>query len=487
MDAATGFLIAAMVIVPLAMLVGGIHLVKTNLTAMDMWMKFPLIGKMARLARNPARAPNAKWFQSERELCEDYHKFIGNKDRFSFDEQREHMRLAGDSGRRETPFYLIPILFILLIAESFGFSLLLGDLMTGSAGTARETSLAGLGIVLVLAIILLFLTHQLGHNFEKTRLKRACLKESKLHGSHVRTTTVDLSKQQSVDQNEPDFVRCTNRITKGVGDSGSYMGPAVLWAVIVAFAIGMVMLRMYQLDIQLTEQTAGAVVDSGDPFASSGLPAELTGPQAQADGKVATELNESRKSEGLVAYIILSMIFLLTQSMGFWIGMKYGFLSEHAKNYDPVVVKFPSYERYREFLSPFVNLASQRLVELQSMMPANEVARRENGRTQANTFEDFCREKLIQSEEVLNGGSGTKPMAAVVAAPAVAAPAPVAIDPIQEAKDMMNSMNDATREREYFLSLPPELKAHPELQAWLKNRKQQREEAQKQVNVDDLF
>ena len=505
MELVTLLTIAALVIVPIALVMSGIYLVKTNLTAMDLWMKFPLIGTMARLARNPSRDDKNNWFKSELELCEAYHKFIKDTDEQSFDEQREYMRWSGDSGRQSTPLFLMIILFLLVVAESFGFSLLLGDVITGDSGTATQATVAAWGIVFVLAVILVFWTHLAGHSAAKSKVIQACRKESRIQGTHVRSSVIDLTTPQKTDNGQPDFVRCSNRITSSPGETGSYLGPILLWVVILGFAAGMVLLRMHQLDLQLTEQTSAGIVNSGDPFATN-IPAELAAPQGEADNKAASEIIETKKSEGFVGYVILSMIFLMTQAMGFGIGYRYSFLGAAAKYYDKIAVQFPTYRRYQDFLQPFIKLASQRLVELQNKMPGVEVARRGAGQVKVNTFGDFCQMKnqeihekrMEKARELAQEKAYAAMENTVVAAPVItsqipplaAVPQPasaVVRDPVQEAKDTMIAMNDPAKEKEYFLSLPPELKANPALQDWLKERRQQRLDAQKQVNVDDLF
>lgn len=69
--------------------------------------------------------------------------------------------------------------------------------------------------------------------------------------------------------------------------------------------------------------------------------------------------------------------------------------------------------------------------------------------------------------------------------PALApAPALLVVDEVESVKAEIQRLDNAEAEKAYFLSLPAAIKAKPELQAWLKERKAQREAA---ANIDELF
>ena len=72
--------------------------------AHNTWYSFPFIGRIATLAKNTRRdTAHGNWFVSEKNLCEDYYKYLPVKSEYEFMEAIKYIKFAGDSGRSPLP------------------------------------------------------------------------------------------------------------------------------------------------------------------------------------------------------------------------------------------------------------------------------------------------------------------------------------------------------------------------------------------------
>lgn len=313
------------------------------------------------LAKDNTRySKNKDWTNSERTLCDDYKEFVHFLDRSEFNKRIEYLRKAGDIGRTPLPTWMLLLLAPLLIAEGLGFSYLLGTWMAMEGSENTHTVLM-IAIVFVLATILLFVTHQAGHQLYRSNLIKRCNKEWRDDGQpgKFQSKSIGLNDAQlgnGSDDNEPHYTQCVNR----VGTSGSYVMVGIAIASIIFIAVASTYMRVKHQQAVMTQETVGVAVSAeavGNPFASAGVPSDLAIPQAEADNKGKEDANNSTKDEGLAAFLMLAFIFVVTQIVGISAGYKWGFAGKESKKAYGGIYGFSTYEDFVGFYEPIIQTA----------------------------------------------------------------------------------------------------------------------------------
>ncbi len=430
---------------------------------------------------------------AEERLCTTYKYFVSLISESKFNERIEYMRNAGDLGRTPMPITVKALLFVLVVCEGLGFSYILGTWMARD-GSANTHTLMMFAIVLVIAIILVWVTHAAGHQFYRTTLLRSCFKRYKeKEGSEYSSISVALMNDQSVDADQADYTRCINRVAKDSHDKGSYAWSGVAAvSILVIFTLSTVM-RWENLQGELTRETRsqGQAVgaSSTNPFAGKELPDSVTIPQQAADKKLDAEIAANTKAEGLAAILMLGFIFVVTQILGFGAGYKYGFVGrETYKNANGMnsmwfwskkdgafadTGGFSTYDSYWATYEPLLDLVSERLRELQH-------------RLQQNSHENIRMDKtfLTYLEEHQSRSNSTRAKLDSTPAPRVATEPVTSMHPVDKAKSDIAAMTDRDEQIRYFNGLPAHVKEA--LTPWLKQRKKEAEQ-KAQVQAEELF
>lgn len=465
-----------MALLSLAILLALLANRKARFLLMDFWARFPLVGTIATLSKDTGEAQNG-WRHSEGKLCAQYKKYVDLLERKTFDNNIEYLRLSGDLGRHPVPAYAYGLLFILLVMEALGFSFLLAKWTAEGESTNIQTTVA-YAIVLVLAIILAIIMERAGHQFFRTSILRSCFKTFKSSrnekGNHEYfTKTMSLNSPQQQDAAEQEHVRTANRIATGKQDKGSYGWGIVAVVAIVFIAVGSVYMRYEALKGEQIRETTGqahasnpsTTTNSTDPFATLGnipMPVAESNSQQQADAQAEADAQDSRQGEGLAAFAILGFIFVATQIVGMGIGYRYGFAGRESKAAYNMVHGCSTYEQYLSVVRPIIDIASGRLKDLQQRMEERLGTRLGSKKT----FHDYLMESK-QIESIANNPSRALK--------------------VQDVILQMEELNNPENEKDFYKTLPTELKQNPELIDWLVARKKQRDDAKKAPNIEELF
>jgi len=240
----------------------------------DFLYTFPVVGRLARYSKDYSKASNEGWLNVENSLCRDYAKHCTAISKPEFDNNIQYLKKTYDHGRRPIPFWVIGLLGILIILEGLGLSYLLGGFvaMEGSEDTRKFLMVA---IVLVLATILVWVTHHAGHQWFRTSLLRNCFREyQKNKDPSFTSQIVSLDDDQAlVDADRPAHVQCANRVVSKLGDVGNHAWAWIAAVLIPTIAVGSTVLRLETLHTaQIEERQEGA-----NPMSPGGgdLPPEL--------------------------------------------------------------------------------------------------------------------------------------------------------------------------------------------------------------------
>lgn len=454
----------------------------------DFWVKTPFIGDIARLAKDNTRGNNG-WMRAEENLSAIYKKYIVLLSETKFNARIEYMRKAGDLGRTPTPLWVWFLMVILVVAEGLGFSYLLGSWMARE-GSASTHTLLMFAIVLVLCIILVALTHAAGHQYHRTSLLRACFKRYKdVAGDEYSSRMVALNAEQSLDDKQPDYIQCANRVATNSHDKGSYAAGIITVITIAFIAITSTVMRWQNLEGELNRETTLKTqsMPSDPPFGNLTLPTEISDAQKTADNKAGTEAKNSTEMEGLTAFAMLGFIFVITQIVGMGAGYKYGFVGKETKGAFKDTGGFSTYDAYWVYFQPIMDLANARLTDLQQRLEQHSHQKM----SLSKSFYDYLTEQQVRSDNTRSALDPSKSPPTSSNRVSASGEMPE-INRLEAAKAALLAQPDKEAQKKHFLSLPSELQN--ELKPWLKQRKEEEAEAARQeakarekTELADLF
>ena len=305
---------------------------------LNFWYSLPSFGKLARLSKDATRSSNPGWLCGEETLCGDYRTHITTTSEAEFYKRLIYMRKAQDRGRKPLPGWMVAILAILLLAEGLGFSHLLGTWMAREGSANVHTLL--LTMVFVICTILLFLTHAAGHQLYRSGLIRRSDKEWREGGRHgdFRSAEIMLDDDQLIDDRAAPYTQTVNR----VGITGGYAIVRIAIAAIVAITAISTWMRV------------------GHP-----------------------------NSEMIAAFIMLAIIFTVTQIVSICAGFKYGFGGKESEAAFKGTRGVSTYADYMDRVEPMIQAAQAKLQALQRNLAAL------SGNVKLNlykTFDDYIRE-----------------------------------------------------------------------------------------------
>ncbi len=473
----------------------------------DLKVRFPFFGLIARNSKNfqPGRPG---WMNAEEKLCTAYKRYVSQLSREKFLQRIEYMKHAGDLGRTPMGGGLKIFLFLLVAAESMGFSYLLGT-WAASDGSANLYTKLMYGIVFVLASILAMVTHAAGAQFYRTSLIRSCFARYKLTGNKEfhSTRVVSLSDDQYADVNDPPETRCVNRIVDNPNDRGSY---GWCWTAGIFVALIFVLsgvMRYSHMEAELTRQSQAMETQGSNPFAASSLPTELTEPQKASDKKANDETVRDTGVEGGAAIVILGVIFVVTQIVGFGAGHKHCFAGKETYKKAEGTSTFwwwsemdgayadtwgySTYDAYWEAMQPVKDVVNARLKELQHQLNANSPRNLELNKT----FDDFLAMQAqiaSQSQQFHNSPQMHTPAQTVLPAQSPQ-PVPAAstipvhrqVDAVEQARAAIEAITDKAQQQDYFVQLPADVREA--LKPWLKERKEKAAAMVSKAELDELF
>ena len=339
-----------------------------TLLGKDFWVMLPVVGRMAewkkmtegtgdyasRLPTDAGYVERTLTVPAERALYDYYDDCLEKTGRNDFLNAREYLKISGQNGRKPMSLFLWGILGALTVAEAFGTGLLLAPVLSSDI-TPRLALIAGTVIALVIAIVALLMTHGAGEDWVANTLLAKVRNSFKQNKGFRRSDgskssdfvqTVGPENEQGMDSNlEPDG-RLAARIgaTSIVSMQPRRMRIIAAAAFIVLFAIGTTAYRHY---IFVTQQDCNATTPSGQGdsgsqnfshlFGQNGGTATLRLPTPVArDAQNATQrahraICRDHSYAEDAAIMILALIYVFTQLLGFLTGVKYSFFNKDAE------------------------------------------------------------------------------------------------------------------------------------------------------------
>lgn len=324
------------------------------------------------------------------------------------------------------------LLWVLVIAEGFGFAYTLGT-WAALEGSENIYMLLMIALALVIAVPSVLLSHEAGVRYHRHQTNKQYKEEWKGEGQpgKYKSASISLIQDQSQDDNELPCTQFANRAHTKIALAPLW--GALLWA--LAVVVLSTTMRFSHLEKQMAQETTGGAVASvsgasGNPFAA---PAELAAPQIEADKTAEKDIKHSELFEGGAAFIMLAILYLATQGVGAAVAAKGAFSGAQSESAYNSNYGFETYDDFLRQYEPIAQIAQARLQTLQQRL----------GEKQSNmalklhqSFGDYLVSESNKGQE----RKANKMAKSVVTAPAVATAEPAPIPVTSDTVPVSNSL-----------------------------------------------
>jgi hypothetical protein len=256
-------------------------------------------------------------------------------------------------------------------------------------------------------------------------------------------------------------------------------------------------MRVKHMQTELTQESAAMEQTTSNPFATQTAgPKELVAIQKESDDQTKKEIRANTEGEGIAAILILSVIFVVTQIVGFMAGYKHCFagretyktasgnnsawLWSRKDGAFAITGGYAAYDTYWEMMEPIKAIVNTRLKDLQHRLMENSPKNLDL----TKTFEDFLREHAQRSRENKSAHNTQSAVPTRSNASMPMEPSVPTVSPLDQAKATIESIKDRMQQQDYFKSLPTEVREA--LKPWLAERKKNAAQIS-QAELDNLF
>jgi hypothetical protein len=303
------------------------------------------------------------------------------------------------------------MIFVLVIVEAFGFAYVLAGFTIPGASEATQEK-GAIGVAIMLAILLVWLTHLTGQELHKNTLIkkiRRWYKNDNAGGHNWR----DLKPDEHLitidntfnDQKSPNYIRMLNRLDVNDKVTTTYTKTILTLVFIAAVAIGATYIRGQVLEQEIAsahesavnifnedaspfgKEDAGADEDIGALFGEDAAKeskgaeddlASLFGGDEQSSSSAPAAANgesiedRTNRNGGWATFVILGLIFVFIQILGIFFGMHYDFAGRESREAYDALRGFSTkkaflsyYERAKNHIA---RIAQRQLQKLQHRM-----------------------------------------------------------------------------------------------------------------------
>gem|GEM_PF-5610682 len=384
----------------------------------DFWVIFPFFGKMSKWVQDTHGIGDRNTWESdgmprpEIQLCSTYldRKKDPIADEEDFERAKEYLKLTHQSEITPTNRWMWALLIILTVAEAAGTGLLIAPFVASEI-TGSQMLWIGYAIALVMAAGLLGLTHFAGgQSYKFTAIRNHIGKVGKAHDDLI-TDSIDCGNDQSVDATIADKdhhqiqkIRYANRILEGAHDRGTLAWVFVVVVLLALLLSGITWMRIEGIKIQLTKETAeqiqGGNSATSNPFAEipgmgdiNVVPEDVSKSSEDANKDIVAELSSEQYRQGIAGAVVLALIYIITQGLGFLHSFKHSFVGSGYRGYK-LTRGETSYSTYKnKYIMPVINTAQKRLEYLRARLS-------EGGDYRKNPSTLSCHDYFLKQEHL---------------------------------------------------------------------------------------
>lgn len=436
----------------------------------DFFIMLPFIGDMHRWKQETSALKRKDWDviggslampKPEHSLCSKYKSAITPTSYVSFKNAKEFLRLAKQTGRSPTSKAMWIILFALTVAEAVGTGMVIAPFVAQEM-TGNEMIYVGYVIAFAMAYILMRMTHKAGEETYRRNTISVVLGRADRNqdffdyidaegATHPGETIVHGAHQEQDENVRDDRYRFARRVLRGRHDRGEYTFTVWTLVLVVALLSGIAWVRVKGMEANLTQaasETNGSGQSGNNPFANlpgmggaATLPAAVSHASHQADQHVQQELTAEKRSQGYGGVFVLSLIYLLTQFLGFTQGYTKSFVNGESEEAHELTRGYSDYNEYwNHCVGPYVHVADMRLKKLRSYFA--EVSPEYREAACQVTFLDYLKAVLAQESDYLRNQetqSEAVPYPAAEASAEVSAEPTPSVGPATSSPGVVNS------------------------------------------------
>lgn len=303
------------------------------------WHATPLIGTVARMARqvrDENGAANANgWRNAEINLCDEYlTRYLSvSKDPEYFKKCEDYLAKVGEKGRRTKPFWVIPLMALLLVLEAVGFAYVIGPFVNREISSDNLQFLTW-SVATFLALISGFLAHIAGHQIHQNSLVKKARhwwrgtdesKRDELIGKDIGQISIENSFNDTKGHGYNQIIaRINTNEDVTVRHGWIYgFGVVIMLVAIAAFWVRTEQLNALEVDLvsdMKSEQVSK--MESSSPFELPKESADVARDSVNqsVDDKIGAEHRAS-----LVTFGILSIVYVAIQFIALWLSLVFGF------------------------------------------------------------------------------------------------------------------------------------------------------------------
>lgn len=379
-----------------------------------LWVWFPIIGIVARNSRaNHYLVPfneNTKWFRSQSALSARFYSYYDklNKDAAFYDKCADYLNKVDERGRKPKSLGLWLGTIVLVLLEAYIFSLVLVPFMDDKV-SSNQAVLAAWGLAIMIAVILVAVTHMMGFELHKNTLlnkARAWHASAKLKGDakHLQPNSkIDLDHTYG-DDAEPQYIQLINRIPHNAKVGPSWVMSIIAVLLIAIFAFGAYWIRSLTINELETVMVNGpsfeTQMDSADGDISLfALPEEAMNDAHKADSLAQGEAMSARIQAYKTTFLILSVIFVGIQIVGILVGFLRSFAGKQSRDASKYIGAFNSANEFEQhYETKRVQVAADAQAALQSLTQKielrHELVGSSDSITSSITFDDYVAETI---------------------------------------------------------------------------------------------
>ncbi|MGI4857457.1 MAG: hypothetical protein ACRYHA_11230, partial [Janthinobacterium lividum] len=375
----------------------------------DFWVVFPVVGKMRQWKSQTHGIENiASWRDAglppaEEHLCALYIDKLPKIDPVVFNNANEYLKLTHQNGRSPMSPVAWIVLGLLTVAEAAGTGMLIAPFVASEI-TGNQMVWIGYVIALVMAVGLLGLTHAAGKDIYKRASIRKALGSVNATAEGYSGEKISSGDDQSKDRDASPKTRYGSRVLDGAHDRGSLLRPTIAIALLAVLLIGITWMRIKGIEIDMTRKAADLTISAtsgANPFGASAdaasslpMPEAVANASADAQKHVTTELNGEVFSQGIAGAIVLAIIYIITQALGFFQSFGTSFVGDGRNAYWQTrgFTSFPSC--FAKVIKPTLDRANMRLTDLRAHLGREVPKYREN--VSKFSAYDYYNKKLIE-------------------------------------------------------------------------------------------
>ncbi|MFM0157025.1 hypothetical protein [Paraburkholderia sediminicola] len=348
----------------------------------DFWVCVPLVGKMRRWKQQTHGIENLSAWKdaglppAEESLCSTYIDKLPKVDPEVFSRASEYLKITHQNGRAPVSAFMMAALILLTIAEAAGTGMLIAPFVASEI-TGDQMVWIGYVIATVMAVGLLGLTHFAGKEVYKRSAIRKALGSVNATVEGYTGHKISSGDDQQVDKDASPKVRFGSRVLEGAHDRGSLVAPILAISLLTLLLIGITWMRIKGLQIEMTNHVADhgqlAAGSGSNPFAtvsgldaSTPLPTDVADSSRAAQQSVDHELSSEMFSQGIAGAIVLAIIYVITQALGFFQAFGSSFIGDGKNAYHQTLghTSFQSY--FAKHIKPALDRGNMRLTELRA-------------------------------------------------------------------------------------------------------------------------